>query len=134
MTRENLGRYDFLQGPDSGRKRRVGSYSLSVREVSLSSSLVEPAATLDWAEGVKLMKNVLVPMRDGVRLAVDLYMPDADGSWPAVLDYRPYRKDDEHPPGGRFYEALTRSGYVVARVDVRGTGASEGASVDEYTR
>lgn len=99
----------------------------------MSSSLVEPAATLDWAEGIKLMKNVLVPMRDGVRLAVDLYMPDADGSWPAVLDYRPYRKDDEHPPGSRFYEALTRSGYVVARVDVRGTGASEGASVDEYT-
>jgi predicted acyl esterase len=89
--------------------------------------------TLDWAEGVKLRKNVLVPMRDGVRLAADLYVPDAEGPWPAVLDYRPYRKDDEQPPGGRFYEAVTRRGYVVARVDVRGTGASEGASVDEYT-
>ena len=44
----------------------------------------------------------------------------------------PYRKDDV-APGSRFYEALVMRGYAVARVDVRGTGASQGVTADEYT-
>ena len=84
---------------------------------------------------VKLVKNVMIPMRDGVRLAADLYMP-ADGGpadrWPVVMDYIPYRKD-EVPPGNRYYEELPGRGYVVARVDIRGTGGSEGYNTDEYT-
>jgi uncharacterized protein len=76
-------------------------------------------------------------MRDGVLLAGDLYVP-AGGSGrgapplPVVLDYIPYRKDDVSP-GSRFYEGLVMRGYVVARVDTRGTGASQGIAVDEYT-
>jgi uncharacterized protein len=75
-------------------------------------------------------------MRDDVRLAGDLYLPggvSTDGPpLPVVLDYIPYRKDDV-TPGSRFYEALAMRGYVVARIDVRGTGASQGFVVDEYT-
>jgi uncharacterized protein len=76
-------------------------------------------------------------MRDGVRLACDLYLPTGvsavDGPpLPVVLDYIPYRKDDVSP-GSRFYEALVIRDYVVARVDVRGTGGSQGVAVDEYT-
>jgi uncharacterized protein len=87
--------------------------------------------------GVQVVRDVRIPMRDGVRLAGDLYLP-AGGSMlegpplPAVLDYIPYRKDDV-APGSRFYEGLVKRGYVVARVDVRGTGASQGVAVDEYT-
>ncbi len=86
-----------------------------------------------YAEGVRLVKNVLVPMRDGVRLAADLYMPDPDpgAPLPVVMEYIPYRKD-EVAPGTRFYEYLAVHGYIVARVDIRGTGASEGVSSDEY--
>jgi predicted acyl esterase len=86
-----------------------------------------------YAEGVHVVKNALVPMRDGVRLAADLYMPDPDPGepLPVVLEYIPYRKD-EVVPGTRFYESLAGHGYIVARVDVRGTGASEGVSADEY--
>ena len=74
-------------------------------------------------------------MRDGVRLAADLYLPPAGSAgdrWPVVMDYIPYRKD-EVPPGNRYYEELPRHGYVVARVDIRGTGGSEGFNTDEYT-
>ncbi len=80
-----------------------------------------------------MVKNVLVPMRDGVRLAADLYMPDHDTGepLPVVMEYIPYRKD-EVVPGTRFYYDLPRHGYVVARVDIRGTGASEGVNTDEY--
>ena len=43
------------------------------------------------------MENTWIPMKDGVRLAVTLYMPDggkAGEKFPAVLEYHPYRKDD----------------------------------------
>lgn len=83
---------------------------------------------------MKVVKNARIPMRDGVRLAADLYLPPspAGESFPVVLEYIPYRKDDvgENP---RFYQELVTAEYVVARVDIRGTGGSEGVSVDEYT-
>jgi hypothetical protein len=81
----------------------------------------------------RLVKNVQVPMRDGTKLGADVYLPtDPDcGPLPVVLEYIPYRKD-EVPPGDRFYGELPRHGYVVVRVDIRGTGASEGIVIDEY--
>ena len=92
--------------------------------------------TLPIADGVELRKNVLIPMRDGLHLAADLYMPagreDAH-RWPVVMEYTPYRKDEVNLAQRTFYTDLPRQGYVVARVDIRGTGASEGVSTDEYT-
>jgi len=55
------------------------------------------ATTLTFADGVELVKNVLIPMRDGVRLAADLYVPggrDGTDRWPVVMEYTPYRQDD----------------------------------------
>lgn len=87
---------------------------------------------MEYAPGVKLEKNVRIPMRDGVRLAADLYVPaDVPGPLPVVMEYIPYRKD-EVPTGLRFYSYLPQNGYIVARVDIRGTGASEGVASDEY--
>ena len=94
------------------------------------------AVTRSVADGVDLVKNVLIPMRDGVHLAADLYMPaqrDGQARWPVVMEYTPYRKDDVHLASRPFYLAFPRHGYAVARVDIRGTGASEGVSTDEYT-
>ncbi|HEX9598522.1 MAG TPA: CocE/NonD family hydrolase [Gaiellaceae bacterium] len=92
-----------------------------------------PTESSGPSEGVKRIRNVLIPMRDGVRLAADLFVPEPDReeSLPVVLEYIPYRKD-EVAAEARFYEQVVRHGYAVARVDVRGTGASEGISTDEY--
>ncbi len=91
------------------------------------------------AEGVKLVKNVLIPTRDGTRLAADLYMPDRDSrdreataKFPVVMEYTPYHKDEVNPSRARQYLYLPQHGYVVARVDVRGSGGSEGINTDEY--
>jgi hypothetical protein len=71
-----------------------------------------------------------IPMNDGVRLAATLYMPDGakpGEKFPALLEYLPYRKDDG--TAARDYPIHTyfaKRGYVSARVDIRGTGASEG--------
>lgn len=85
-----------------------------------------------YASGVTVRKNVRIPMRDGTLLAADLYMPEeAKEPLPVVMEYIPYRKD-EVAPGLRFYSYLPQNDYIVARVDIRGTGASEGVVTDEY--
>ena len=44
---------------------------------------------------INVKKNVLIPMRDGVELSADLYMPETNDPLPTILKYYPYRKDDE---------------------------------------
>ena len=77
-----------------------------------------------------------IPMEDGVRLAVSLYLPEgAEEGRPApvVLEALPYRKDDATASYRPEYERLCgEHGYAVARVDLRGTGSSEGVATDEY--
>ena len=87
--------------------------------------------------GVEL-RRTSIPMHDGVRLAVTLYMPAGlkpGVRVPALLEYLPYRKDDDEAIrdyGTHAYFA--RRGYVGARVDIRGFGASEGTPPDrEYS-
>ncbi len=87
----------------------------------------------DPVRGVTLIKNLLIPMRDGIHLAADLYMPAGQGPFPVVLEYLPYRKDDV-PPHVGYHPVFARHGYIGCRVDIRGTGASEGISTDEYVR
>ena len=82
---------------------------------------------------VKLVKNVMIPMRDGVRLAADLIMPDSDGRFPGVIQYHPYRKDDVSIGNNGAHHFFAERGYVGIRLDVRGTGSSEGQTNDEYS-
>jgi uncharacterized protein len=87
-----------------------------------------------FAAGVRVVKNVLVPMRDGVHLAADLYLPGPEPLAPLPVSWStsPTAKD-EVVPGTHFFEYLARHGYVVARVDIRGTGASEGVNTRTST-
>ena len=85
------------------------------------------------------MEQQWIPMPDGVRLSATLYMPDnakAGEKFPALLEYLPYRKDDA--TAARDYSIHTyfaARGYVSARVDIRGFGASEGVPTDrEYSQ
>ena len=77
-----------------------------------------------------------IPMEDGVRLAASLFLPEgaeAGGPVPVVLEALPYRKDDATASYRPEYERLCGEyGYAVARVDLRGTGSSEGVATDEY--
>jgi uncharacterized protein len=101
-----------------------------------SDKPVTQQARFPYGEDADLLKNVLIPVRDGTRLAADLYaprgwVPGTGDPLPVVMEYIPYRKD-EFGPGLAFYGRLPAHGYVVARVDVRGTGGSEGTTDDEY--
>lgn len=77
-------------------------------------------------------EHVSIAMADGIRLAVTLYFPQGEGPWPAILEALPYRKDDVTASYRPEYVRLAEAGYVVCRVDVRGTGSSEGIATDEY--
>jgi putative CocE/NonD family hydrolase len=80
---------------------------------------------------VTFVKNLLIPVRDGTRLAADLHRPAEAGRYPVILEYLPYRKDDLRPYTG-YHHYFAQHGYVGCRVDIRGTGASEGVNTDEY--
>jgi uncharacterized protein len=68
--------------------------------------------------------NVRVPMRDGVTLATDIYRPDAEGRFPAILVRTPYnRATAQSVPQARWF---AERGYVVLEQDVRGRWDSDG--------
>lgn len=82
------------------------------------------------AFGVSVLRDVMVPMRDGVKLAADIYVPvrpdrQGTGAWPVVLTRTPYNKANAsgNSPDGA---ALARRGYVNVLQDVRGRYGSEG--------
>ena len=76
---------------------------------------------------VAIQTDVMVPMRDGVRLATDIYLPAKDGKpidarLPVILERRPYNKGGSSG-SGRYY--ATR-GYAFVAQDTRGRYKSEG--------
>jgi putative CocE/NonD family hydrolase len=64
-----------------------------------------------------------IPMRDGVRLAANVFLPSERGRFPVILERTPYNKGTEITPN---YEALVEHGYAVVVQDVRGRYESEG--------
>src|SRR5450432_2777571 len=78
---------------------------------------------------VVTMKNVMVAMRDGVKLATDIYRPGANGAaaegkFPVLLERTPYGKGGAPATGAATY--FVSRGYVVVAQDVRGRYQSEG--------
>ena len=53
-----------------------------------------PSATPDRAEPGETLRDVMVAMRDGVKLATDVYLPAGDGPFPAILTRMPYGKTE----------------------------------------
>lgn len=70
-------------------------------------------------------------LKDGVRLSATFFKPapqSPEETFPVLLEYLPYRKDDPYISKDVFYvhRYFAKRGYIVARVDIRGTGSSEG--------
>lgn len=83
-----------------------------------------PAAGQTRAE-VEVRRDVMVPMRDGVRLATDVYLPagaSLGGSLPAILERTPYDKTRSET-NARYFASR---GYAFVAQDTRGRYNSEG--------
>ena len=83
---------------------------------------------------VRIERNIRIPMRDGKTLSADLIRPVADGRFPILVEYHPYRKDDVSRGGHNQHWYLAERGFIGVRLDVRGTGGSDGINTDEYVR
>lgn len=70
-------------------------------------------------------EELMIPMRDGVRLHAIVYRPDADGKYPCILYRTPYGSMD-YDSYAEFPLKAAKEGYVTFIVDVRGRYASEG--------
>ncbi|MFE2034435.1 CocE/NonD family hydrolase [Streptomyces scopuliridis] len=77
-----------------------------------------------------------IPTRDGTRLHARVWRPAdaATAPVPALLEYLPYRKSDwTAPRDAQRHPWYAGHGYASVRVDLRGSGDSEGVMLDEYT-
>ncbi|WP_420548101.1 CocE/NonD family hydrolase [Curvivirga sp.] len=82
----------------------------------------------------KHIENEWIILPDGRRLAACLWMPERDGKYPVILEYLPYRKRDGTAPRDETtHTVFAKAGYVCIRVDIAGTGDSEGQFDDEYS-
>jgi putative CocE/NonD family hydrolase len=82
-----------------------------------------------------LEELVSVPLRDGVRLAARIWRPQSSGiePVPAILEFIPYRQRDFTARRDSIHHPyLAGHGYASVRVDLRGSGESEGVLTDEY--
>ncbi|MEN1891185.1 CocE/NonD family hydrolase [Streptomyces mirabilis] len=79
--------------------------------------------------------HVRIPMPDGVHLSARIWRPVSshDSPVPAILEYIPYRKGDLSSVRDSIHHPyIAGHGYACVRVDLRGTGDSEGVLADEY--
>ncbi len=89
-----------------------------------------------FPRAVREIENLWIPLPDGACLAARVWLPEdaAANPVPALLEFLPYRKGD----GTAVRDALrlpyyAGHGYAVLRVDMRGSGDSDGVLLDEYT-
>ncbi|OOC09600.1 MULTISPECIES: CocE/NonD family hydrolase [Thioalkalivibrio] len=86
-------------------------------------------------DGVKLIENTWITLSDGCRLAARIWLPEdaGDNPVPAILEYIPYRKNDHKAlRDAEVHGFFARNGYAGVRVDLRGSGDSDGVLPDEY--
>jgi putative CocE/NonD family hydrolase len=89
----------------------------------------------DYPHEVRKIEHEWIRLSDGTRLAARIWLPEGaeNRPVPAILEYLPYRRRD----GTRARDDLTHPyiaghGYACVRVDMRGSGDSDGILHDEY--
>ncbi len=93
--------------------------------------------TRDYSKKVETIELAWIPMKDGRRLAARLFLPRnaAKKPVPAILEYIPYRRRDGTRGGDdQTHPWFAGNGYASARVDIAGSGDSDGLLRDEYLK
>ncbi len=89
----------------------------------------------DFPYSVREIENCWIPMSDGCRLAARIWLPEGAETQPvpAIVEYIPYRK--RYGTRGRdepMHRYFAGHGYAALRIDLRGSGESDGLLKDEY--
>ena len=89
----------------------------------------------DYPHRIRTIENTWIPVSDGLRLAARIWLPENAEAHPvpAILEYIPYRKrDSTRSRDDTMHGYFAGHGYACVRVDIRGSGDSEGVLEDEY--
>jgi putative CocE/NonD family hydrolase len=104
-----------------------------------SPTPIDPSVRLttvrEFPRAVREIENAWIPLADGCRLAARIWLPeDAERERvPAILEYLPYRKRDATAARDELsHPYVAGHGYACLRVDLRGSGDSDGLMHDEY--
>jgi uncharacterized protein len=105
----------------------------------VSPQALDPQSIDTWPlEAVREIEHRWIPLSDGTRLSARIWLPasaSAENPVPAILEYIPYRKDDATAAADAArYPYFAERGFAGVRVDLRGTGDSDGICADEYLR
>ncbi len=100
----------------------VASITIWLLSSAISYAQGDPGSLNHKGQRMITERNVMVRMRDGVRLATDIYRLEGATPSPALVSRTPYNKDNLWIDLERFINA----GYIVISQDVRGRYASEG--------
>ena len=108
---------------------KVAALGMVVSSVLISTVALGSIQEFPQFDVTQVEKNLMVPMRDGVKLATDIYRPAVDGKLvdqklPLLLHRTAYGKTGQRLVSTAQYFA--RNGYIVALQDDRGTYDSEG--------
>ncbi|KQY42571.1 CocE/NonD family hydrolase [Rhizobium sp. Root483D2] len=89
-----------------------------------------------FPRAVRCLDPVFIPMKDGVRLAATIWLPEDAETAPvaAILELIPYRRRDGTVfRDVKMHPYIAGHGFACCRVDIRGSGDSDGILTDEYT-
>ncbi|MDQ6900594.1 MAG: CocE/NonD family hydrolase, partial [Candidatus Dormibacteraeota bacterium] len=84
---------------------------------------------------MRVLANEWIVLSDGCRLAARIWLPEdaVERPVPAILEYIPYRKNDATAArDAAMHPYFAEHGYAAVRVDIRGSGDSDGILRDEY--
>jgi hypothetical protein len=94
---------------------------ISLLLIICSLAALAPALSQQAAQSARRIDE-MIPMRDGVKLATTVYLPEGDGPFPVVLTRTPYGKDTQASGNS----AWTKRGFALVTQDCRGRFKSEG--------
>jgi uncharacterized protein len=87
-------------------------------------------------EPIRVIDPQWIPLSDGSRLCARVWLPESASarSVPAILEYLPYRRGDVTAlEDSLIHPYFAARGYASVRVDIRGSGDSDGLLTDEYS-
>ena len=91
----------------------------------------------DFPCKIRELEHAWIPLSDGTRLAARTWLPEDAGETPvpAILEYIPYcKRDGTAARDEAMHPYFAGHGYAAVRVDLRGSGESEGLLLDEYLK
>ena len=90
----------------------------------------------EFPRRVRFIENTWITLSDGCRLAARIWLPEdaEDDPVPAILNYIPYRKNEGVAMDAPDHRYVAGHGYALVRVDIRGSGDSDGLLLGEYLK